>query len=137
MRKKPVLYIILLFLLLAVVYWLFFPKKPIPQPKLIILLERPFLTGNDHEFIIKDSDSTQLIIDPVKLDFLGKMRQIRGLNIVKTKRLAKIITTNQDTINVVISLPGCYFTDLRSNKTYGFTDSQKQQKAFSFIFENK
>lgn len=134
MKKKYFFYAFLAITIIIASYWLFIPGKRITQARSLVLLNRQPVAENDTDFIINDEDLVEVIKDNTKLALFNEMRQVRGMNIIKTKFLAKLITSDNDSIDIVISLPGCFVTDQRNKKTYGFKSSDKQKKLHLLLF---
>lgn len=138
MKKKQLIYAFLAIVAIASAYWFFMTKKErILQAKYLIFLNRQPLAGNETDFIIKGDDSLSVITEKDKISLFNEMKQIRGMNIVKTQYLAKLVTSDNDTTDILILLPGCFVVNQKNKKTYGFKDRDKQRELYSLFFGEK
>lgn len=136
MSLKKIIYLLLLCGILYAIYFFFFPGKHFPKTKSLIILNRPPLTGTESEYNIRSTDNFSIIEDSSAMQHFNKIRRMRGTHIVKNSMLAKAVTADNDTINIIVSFPGGYIINQKDKKRYGFPNNEKQEMLSNILTQS-
>ncbi len=135
MKPKKIIILVLFLCVLGFIYYFYIPGKRFPKVK-TLLVQNSGLGNNSgaDKYVVIDSVKWRVIDDPVYIERINKIRRIRMVSIVKRKMPGKVITVNNDTIDISISLPGGYIYNKQDERTYGFVNSKKQKKILEIFY---
>lgn len=133
MILKKILAITFILLLILSILFLLNNGKKFPATKKVLIITRQLVSGNNDEFVISDTDKVVVINGKEEIDLFNKIHRLRGNYIAKSRFPGKAVTINNDTIDIIITIPGPFIIYRNEKKRYGFRNSQRQSKLSTIL----